>query len=141
LATSAQPFHLLQRVGLDQQAGAVRVLGVPAALEERVPDALHVVGADARPDARARRVEGGHGAAADRLQVDALAGVALGVDVGDVLAGDVERAPLRPERRRRRVEAAECAHFDSSLALVDCVRTTPMPLCELASSFTGSRPG
>ena len=37
----------------------------------------------------------------DRLQVGALAGVADGVGVGDVLAGDLERLPLRDERGER----------------------------------------
>ena len=68
----------------------------------------------------AGRVEGRDGAAADGLQVDPLAGVALGVDVGDVLAGDVERAPLRPERGRRRVQAGEGAHRAPSRVTARC---------------------
>ena len=97
-------------VVLDGQPRVVGVLEVPAPLQEDVPDPGHVVGADAAADAVARGEEGGDDAATHRLQVDALPRVALGVDVGDVLPGDVERATLRPERGRRRVQAAERAH-------------------------------
>jgi hypothetical protein len=86
------PERLLDQLegpALGGELGEVGVLGVPTALEEDVPDALHVVGTDALADAGGRREERRYGAAADGAEVDPLAGVALGVDVRDVLAGDV----------------------------------------------------
>jgi hypothetical protein len=127
-------------LGLDGQPGAVGVLGVAAALEKGVADSRHVVGAHPGADTAARGVEGRHRTAAEGLQVRPLAGVALGVDVGDVLPGDVQRAALRPQRRRRRVQRGERTHLDSSPALVVCVRSSLCTRCELARSLTVRRP-
>src|SRR5206468_3555291 len=63
--------------GLGGQLGAVRVLGVPTPLEEGVADTQDVTRGDAGTDSGAGGEEGGNGAATDRLQVSALAGVAL----------------------------------------------------------------
>jgi hypothetical protein len=113
-------LDLLEGIGLDGQAGTVGVLGVATALQEGVADALDVVGGDTGADARAGGVERRDRAAADGLQVDPLTGVALGVDVGDVLPGDVQRAALRPQRGRHRVEPGERTHRMPSSVTARC---------------------
>ena len=88
-------------------AGEVRgrtVLGLPARLQEGVAQPLHVGHGDPVAGAGVRRVHRRHGGSADGLHRDPLAGVALGVDVGDVLPGDVQAPALRVEGGEEKVE-------------------------------------
>ena len=78
---------------------------------------------------------GGRGRARVGDELHPLAGVALGVDVGDVLAGDLERLALRIERRQRDPQAVEIRQGNRSQGLVDQEMAT---LLQLQNSYAAN---
>nr|BFE89438.1 hypothetical protein GCM10020093_120400 [Planobispora longispora] len=79
---------------LARQVGELRVLDLAAGLQELVPHPDDAGGGDAVAQAVGDGVHGRGDHAAHGVQFDALAAVALGVGVGDVLPRHVERLPL-----------------------------------------------
>src|SRR5205814_8000048 len=93
--------HLLDtgvRVALAQQVLVEPALRTGAAVEELVVQAAHRAHLDAARTDVAGRVHRRYASAVDRGQLGPLPRVAGGVGVGDVLAGDVQRAALGVQR-------------------------------------------
>ena len=87
--------------------GALGVLDAAAALQERVPEPLDALDLDAVAHGAGLGVQAGHRRAADLAQLDPLAGVSLGVGVGDVLRRDLHAALVRVQRGQRGRDSPE----------------------------------
>ena len=96
----------------DVGVGLLAVLGAGPGVEEGVGHPGHAGDPDAAAGVLGARPHRGAGRGAGGGRLDPAPGVALGADVGDVLARGVHRDAVVPQRGQRGVEGGEGAGHD-----------------------------